>query len=126
MEGLVVRARRVPVGTRLRLDRLTERIKDVRDSGALTEDGEAAFHELLDELAGGILSWNLQDEDDEDVPATREGLLAQDLPFVMAIVRAWTMAGSGVAPPLPDDSNSGPLFPVESIPMDTLSPGPVS
>lgn len=69
-----------------------------------------------------LVSWNLEEPEGVAVPATLNGLLSQDLPFVQAIVLAWMDAIAGVAAPLPTPSAGGDRFLEESLPMEVLSP----
>ncbi len=75
---------------------------------------------LLKAFAGVLVSWNLETEAGEPVPATLDGLRSQDLPLVMVIVLAWMNAVAGVSAPLGAASSSGEL--VASLPMEPLQP----
>src|SRR5215510_14389149 len=110
MEGLEVRARSITTGKLLALSRL-------RAPTLTAEDVE----ELFMALADALVDWNLEDENGNPVPATVEGLYAQDLDFAQRIVWAWIDAVSGVDAPLEPSSPSGGPFPEASIPMEPLS-----
>lgn len=97
MDGLVVRARSVPIGTMLRIARCLKRIE--------AEDPEA-LDELFVAFADALVSWNVVDDDDVPVPATFDGVLTLDSDFVMKVVDGWMTAVAGVAAPL--DGNSTP------------------
>ncbi len=63
--------------------------------------------QLFAEMAKGLHSWNLEDDDGTPVPASYEGVAAQGLEFTTAIVTAWIEAMSSVDIPLPPSSNGG-------------------
>lgn len=119
MAGLDVVASSVPLGTLLRLQEMADRGEEIAKD-------KAAFREVVEILAGAMLSWNLEDDFDQPVPVTVEGILAQDVDFVIAVIRAWTKAISGVADPLGAGSTSGAQFPEASIPMEPVSKNPLS
>jgi hypothetical protein len=72
-----------------------------------------------------LVGWNLEDEDGNPVPITREAVEAEDDDMVVAIQRRWTDAVLGVPAPLGDSSSSGATSPVESalteIPSQSLA-----
>jgi hypothetical protein len=108
--GLEVTMRSLPINEFLQMTELTT--KDATDV--------RAAQELFRTFGSALLDWNLEDEKDEPVPATYDGVIAQDLDFIMAIVMAWMTALSEVAPPLPQSSDAGNLPSVASLPMVTL------
>lgn len=71
-----------------------------------------------------IVSWNLEDENDQPVPADYFGLMSQDADFAMALVMAWMDGVLGTPGPLGRNSNDGMPPEGVSIPMETLSPVP--
>lgn len=90
-----------------------------------TADELVEMDNLYREFASVLVSWNLEepasDEPDAElvpVPATLDGLLAQDLPFVQAIVLAWMDAVGGVAAPVQVPAG----FSEEDLPMDIFEP----
>lgn len=87
----------------------------------LARQAEGAM-EMFGIFAEALVSWNLEDEDGEKVPATLEGVRAQDLDFMLPIIVAWQEAIAAVAPPLPSSSNGGATSLERSIPMAPLSP----
>lgn len=113
-DGLEVVMTSIPIGRILELQDLTA------DPEAIAKDA-TTFGKLIGMLAGALLSWNLEDDADQPVPAGREGLLAQDTDLVMALVVAWSSAMSEVPGPLDARSTSGPRFREESLPMAPLS-----
>lgn len=118
MAGLEVTVTSVSMDKLLRIQELNED-KEARRSSE-------AFRELVDILAGAMLSWNMDDDFDEPVPVTAEGILTQDPAFVRQIISSWTDAISGVSAPLDDGSTSGDALLEASIPMDALPPNPPS
>lgn len=118
MAGLEVKARSMSTGDLLDMAPLL----DMKMSNAPTADELEQVRDLLERFAEVLISWNLEDEDDEPIPATLEGLLSQDIAFVMDIVQAWADAVSGVPAPLDGRSPSGDPSLAASIPMDALSP----
>ena len=56
-----------------------------------------------------LVSWNLDDENDEAVPCTYEGLASQELDFIQAIMGAWMREIASVNAPLAEGSSSGEI-----------------
>ncbi|MFD9256924.1 hypothetical protein [Streptomyces sp. NPDC059538] len=83
-------------------------------------------NDLMVIMASRLVSWNVEDDDDRPVPATLDGIKAQDLDLNLAIVGAWTKAMAGVSDPLELPSTDGVPSLEASIPMDALSPSLVS
>jgi hypothetical protein len=113
-EGLEVRVRGLTTGEFLELVML----------GAIDKESFKETEAMLKMLASHLVSWNLEDDDGELVPATYEGVKSNDLALNLLIVSAWTDAIGDVPAPLPNSSPSGEQFPVVSIPMETLSGNP--
>jgi hypothetical protein len=113
LNGLEVRARSASIGT-------FRRVTSLSDSDDATMDSVLEMEQIF---AKYLVSWNLEDSDDNPVPATFEGLDDQDPDLVTTIIGAWITALTQVldASPLDGSSDSGRPFPVESIPMETLS-----
>ena len=109
-EGLEVTICALPIGELLELDELSE---------TRTRENVDRMFEIV---SIALQSWNLETEDDQPVPATKEGLYTQDPDFVHAIVDAWRDAMTGVSAPLPETSDAGETSPEASIPMEPLSP----
>lgn len=121
LDGLEVVAKSASVATYEHIAGLATReygsvptVEDLEEIAALL----AAFAEVL-------VSWNLEEPTGKPgkvrpVPATLDGLKAQDLPFVVAIILAWMQAVAGVSTPLDETSNGGGLE--ESLPMEVLTP----
>lgn len=109
-EGLEVRAKSTSVGKFMRLVNIVEKDE------ATSED----VQELFEGFAKVLVSWNVEDDDDNPVPTTTEGLYSLDMDFVLPILRAWAGAIASVSPPLPPSSNNGRSSAEASLPMATL------
>lgn len=73
-------------------------------------------------LFGQVLhSWNVETEDRQPVPATKDGLLSQDPEFVMAVVAAWAGEMTQAPPPLPGGPNSGATSKEAALQLASLS-----
>lgn len=119
LEGLEVTMSSVSMGTLLKLQQMGDRADEVAKD-------MAQFHELVEVFAGAMIGWNLEDDFDQPVPITVDGILGQDVDFIMAIILEWTKAISGVPDPLDAGSTSGPGSLEASLPMAPLSPSPAS
>lgn len=84
-------------------------------------ENRKAAAEMFDLLGKHLVSWTLEEEDDTPVPATRAGIGAQDLDFILDIVLAWMNAIASVPPPLPEGSPSGATSLEQSLPQVSLS-----
>jgi hypothetical protein len=119
LAGLEVTAGSLPLGEFLKVSELA----------AAKDDPQGAANsakQLFETFAGSLLSWNLT-RDGEPVPATYDGILGQDLDFMMKIVLAWVSAMADVDTPLPNGSSGGAASALEhSIPMAPLSSSPLS
>lgn len=68
-----------------------------------------------------LISWNLESESGQPVPATVEGLYDQELPFVLTLFKSWAEAIASVPGPLPQTSSAGNRALEESMSMEPLS-----
>lgn len=108
-DGLVVRAKSLPLGAMLAFQALQE--KAGKEIEAATE--------VLRRFADVLIDWNLEDEDDQPVPCDFDGLASQDLPFIMKIVEAWMNAVASVPKAsLPGSNSAGTSALEPSIPME--------
>lgn len=119
-EGLEVLMRPIPTGKLLEIQSLHAATQAAAKAGTTVAEDEG-IREVVKALAESMVSWNLEDEFDQPVPATFDGLLSQDYETVMAVLNAWTEAVAGVAAPLEQGSTSGVNALEASIPMETLS-----
>ncbi|MFE2326140.1 hypothetical protein ACFXD5_19795 [Streptomyces sp. NPDC059385] len=111
MDGLVVRVHGLSTGQYIDLMGLKQEAESGGESG-----------ELFQYLADRLVEWNVEEEDGTPVPANLDGIRAQDMPFTMAIINAWTKAMADVPAPLAPSSTGGESSLEASIPMEVLSP----
>lgn len=79
------------------------------------------FRTLVRHFADGLVSWDLEDDNDQPIPATYEELIKQDEDFLSCLLDAWFPAVKGVDGNLGDGSSSGDPSLEASIPMEPLS-----
>lgn len=89
--------------------------------GGVSAESADGVTGLLEKFASRIISWNLEDDDDQPVPADFDGVKTQELGFVMAIVTAWMDAIANVDPTSRASANGTGTFPEVSLPMEPLS-----
>lgn len=109
-EGLEVRCKALKLGR-------VRKLMSVVGKSEMTNDELAALFGILEE---GLISWNLEDENGDPVPATREGIDDQEVPFILDIVDTWLDGMTGVSEDLGKGSDSGETFPVALPTMETL------
>lgn len=107
LAGLEVKARSLPMG----------RFLDVQESFSAVQDGEPspeAMRALIDKmgfLSDALVSWNIEDEDDDGntraVPCNLDGLLSLERHEMTAILGAWAEAGAQASAPLGEPSPNG-------------------
>lgn len=130
--GLEIRARSAPIKSLMELATLVD-----LEPEQLTANGMQAMRDLCAGFSKALVSWNVEESVDADgnpvdpdnpeavtrpVPATEEGLLAQDFDFVIAIVLTWMDTVAGAAAPLAKRSADGPSsVQTDLIPMEPLS-----
>jgi hypothetical protein len=112
MDGLEVRCRRPSIGAFMDLLGFWDR--PLGDIEVRTE--------VAGEIRKALISWNLEDDDDQAVPLTVEALLDLDTPMFKALYRAIVKVNSTVPAPLDGRSTAGEPFPEGSIPMEIRSP----
>jgi hypothetical protein len=71
-------------------------------------------------FAAAIVEWNLEKPQGTPVPATLDGLLSQDLPFVLSMIMAWMQAIASVPDSLKAKLSAGRPLAEQSIPMEML------
>ncbi|HET7846937.1 MAG TPA: hypothetical protein VFL72_05545 [Acidimicrobiia bacterium] len=116
--GLEVLAKSVPTGDFL--DLMDAAAKMDLTSKTFSPDDLKAVKILIEGFGRALVSWNLEDDDDEPVPATIEGVRGQELPFLLPIVTSWMDAVAGVSADLGKESSSGETSPEVAIPMAPL------
>lgn len=106
-DGLEVECRRVSN------NRMFDIMEAAEAMDALKSDDIPGMRKAMADLAGVlapiIISWNLDDDDDQPVPPTRDGLMDQDPGLLMALAAGVQQAMGGVPVPLDDGSTSGTL-----------------
>src|SRR5512134_1572058 len=86
-DGLVVKVRGLTTGEYL----------DLVSLSAASDEGDGETEGMIKLLSTHLVSWNLEDEEtDEPVPTTYEGLRSNDIRMNMVIVNAWTTALTSV------------------------------
>lgn len=89
--------------------------------GADLEQALESVDGLFTRFAKSLKAWNLDDDDDQPVPETADGVRSQDLDFILEITMAWMDAIASVDIPLPQPANGSGTFPEGSLPMEPLS-----
>lgn len=118
LAGLEVKARSVKTGEFLQFGKAMTR---AQAAGLTAEDGVAAVDGLLELFARSLVSWNLEDEEGNPVPATLAGLLDQDNDWTQRVIMTWLEAVGGAPGPLGQRSTGGETSLAASIPMEPLS-----
>lgn len=116
LAGLEVTIRSLPIREFLKVTAMAAKPNTDPESVKTSE-------EILRVLAGQITEWNLDDEFGDPVAADYDGLLNQELDFVMRIFTAWMDAMGKVPDPLGPSSPSTATSPVPLPPM-AVSSGP--
>lgn len=114
LHGLKIEAKAIPVGMYLKFTTV------FGQPGS--SDNEDEVRAIYASFADSLVSWNLEDEDGESVPATLEGLFTQELDFINRLVWAWAQSLTTVPEDLGKESPSGETSPEASLPMEPLSP----
>lgn len=110
-DGLQVRVRGLTTGEYLELVSLS----------APGAEGANETEKLLRFFALHLVSWNLEDEDTEEiVPQDYDGIASNDFSMNMAIINAWMDAMTSVPEKTEKKSGSGEPVLVESIPSQAL------
>lgn len=111
-EGLEVKVRGLTTG---------EYLEIVALSAPGTEDETNETEGMLRMFADHLISWNLVDDDTEEpVPTTYEGVKTNDFVMNSFIVNAWTAAIASVPEGTEKKSLPGDSSLVASIPTETL------
>lgn len=120
MDGLVVRVRSIRIGELRELITLAQ--LDLDHVSAADADKVGRMFEVF---ADALISWNVEDDQGEPVPATLAGVSTQDGDFILLIVREWLNIFT-VAGPLGNGSSPGGRSLEESLAMEPLSPSRLS
>lgn len=128
LEGLEVTARGSSMGELLEVlegaDGI-ENLKELDEKQDVAKIGEQ-LRLMVAPFARKLHAWNLLDDEDEPVPASIDGLLSQQLDFVVAVISAYGAAMTKAPPPLPAGSASGSPSQEELMTAAALSSSPAS
>lgn len=116
--GLEVKATSVSLGEFLKIANMAKVVQSEQaDAGEVSR--------LFQTFALSLVSWNLEERKLVDgelkvvpVPATVDGLYAQDFDFAMSMINAWMSGVAQVQESEGKGSGSGGQFPEGSIPME--------
>lgn len=128
LAGLEATARGASMGELIEILEGADQVAELKE---LDEQADAAkiaaqLREMVAPFARKLVAWNLLDDDDEPVPASLDGLLTQELDFVVVLITAYGQAMTQAPPPLPASSLSGAISPEEQTALATLSRSPES
>ena len=119
--GLQVTLRSASTGLMLEMAGLADELGGGEADGDLAPEKAGAIRSLFGLLAGCVVGWNVDDDDDKPVTPDLDGLRSQDPVMIMAVFTAWFQRVTLVAPPLPQGSESGPAAREESLGLESLS-----
>lgn len=110
-EGLEVRLKSLPMKDFLKISKMQG-----------TDHSEEELDEVISLLVKSIVSWNVEDANDEPLPVSEENLLEVfDLTFVLFLITRWMEQMSDVEPNLKRASPSTAHSQVAQLPMVPLS-----
>lgn len=115
-EGLEVTAQSTSTGAVMHLLDLADMTPEKLKDAGVKQEMEELFRIFMDNVRG----WNLESEDGEPVPCTYEGLMEQDMDFVLSMALAWLDGVVSVSGPLERKSNAGKPLEAPQIPMEIL------
>lgn len=119
MEGLKVLMKSVSIAQFMEITGLDD--NTILGEGVTLAQGAPVAGRLARAAADAIVEWNLEDDDGNPVKPGFDALMALDMGFVQAIVKAWFEAISGVAAPLPEGSSDGGPSPEGSLHLASAS-----
>lgn len=112
--GFQVTMRSIPIGRSLEIQQT-----QANRTGLSSVEVTCLLAEILVEH---MVDWNLEDEDGNPLPISRDTMLTQDADLIWTTNKAWIEAISGVPAPLDESSTSGEPFQEASLAMELLSP----
>lgn len=121
-EGLEVSARGMSIESMLDLMKLA----DINTSEDLSDEDREKILALCDTFGSALVSWNLEDDQGQPVPADANGLRKQDLGLLLGLVQSYTSGVIDVSVPLGRKSSGGMPLAEASLPMEALSESPNS
>ena len=101
--GLEVTIRSAPI----------EQLLALEEFGEQDGLGADAARDMFRQFASLLVSWNVEDDDGQPVPATYEGVITQEPEFIQELIRMWLVNMTQAPPPLPAGSSSGATSPEE-------------
>lgn len=110
LDGLVVRMRAIRIG----------KLRKLMQIVSADDQDEAAMDGMFGLVEEGLVSWNLEDETGQPVPATLVGIEEQELPLILTIMNAWLTQMTGPSAGLGKGSPSGATFPGQPLTMEAL------
>lgn len=120
LAGLEVTARSISVDGLLGMIDMYEQAQGV-DAQKFTPEDVKLLTDLFARFVKVLASWNIEDDDDQPVPMTVEGLQSLELDFVMQLIEAWISGMVQAPPPLPGSSSSGATSPEASLALASQS-----
>jgi hypothetical protein len=125
LAGLEVTTRKISLEGLLEIVDMIDVVQGF-DSKNIEPVGLKMVKDLFARFAAVLSEWNVDDDDDQPVPCTIEGLLSLEAEFVLAVIEAWVRAMSQAPPPLPGESSSGSSSPEKSLAAASVSRPPQS
>ena len=74
---------------------------------ATAKDALGKLDDLFALFEGVLVSWNVETDDGEPVPATKAGLLSQDSGFCLTVIQMWAREMTQAPPTSPTASGPG-------------------
>jgi hypothetical protein len=123
LAGLEITARGASMGELIEVLEGADRIGELQELDGAQDAAKIAdqLRELVAPFARKLTGWNLLDDDDNPVPASVDGLLTQELDFVVAVITAYGQAMTQAPPPLRAGSASGATSPEVPAAMAAMS-----
>jgi hypothetical protein len=120
-QGLEIRSRGLSIANLLNMTTMSERLQSEKVSGENAAENVQNIERLMRLFSDSLIEWNITNLG-EDVPATYEGVMAQDIGFMLRVIRAYTDAIVTVPDPLEQRFSDGGQSPEHlMIPMEPLS-----
>ena len=109
LDGLVCEFKGLPLGEYLAFVALADAVSTPKGRTAANIEKQFAT------LAALLVSWNLEDADDQPVEPSYEALRTFDLSYVRQIMRGYTQASTAVPKASSETSDSGGTSPERSL-----------
>ena len=98
------------------LNKITSSNPDATDEEAAKQGDE-----MEDLIVSKLVSWNIEDKDDNPVPVTKDGLETLEPSLLAAVIRSWQMAMVSVSTPLLSGSSNGRSLEEATLGLGSLS-----